>query len=72
MFTVAVNCDESGTIVAASCDLCPYELTSHYATYDYFFNDGTHCKGDCSWNYELNECRMKGIFSMTGVHVPIE
>ena len=73
MFIVAindVNCDESGAIVASSCDMCPYEMfIDHYGNdfahyydhaYDYIFNDGTFCKGDCSWNSDLEECQMKG------------
>ena len=80
MFIVAindVNCDESGAIVASSCDMCPYEMfIDHYGNdfahyydhvYDYIFNDGTFCKGDCSWNSDLEECQMKGIFLMTKV-----
>ena len=62
MFIAAVNCDESGTIVADSCNLCPYEL---YYYYDYYYYDGTYCKGDCSWNSDLDECQLKGI-------IPIE
>ena len=61
MFIAAVNCDESGTSVAASCDLCPYLFYSdYYGGYDYYYNDGTHCNGDCSWNSDLEECQMKG------------
>ena len=72
MFILAVNCDESGTIVAASCNLCPYELyfdewDFHYDIdyYDNYYNDGTYCNGDCSWNSDLDECQIKGIFLMT-------
>ena len=70
MFIVAVNCDESGTIAAASCNLCPYEFYSD----EYYYNDGTYCNGDCSWNSDLDECQIKGkgIFLMTNVYVPIE
>ena len=57
MFIAAVNCDETGTMVAASCALCPYEYF-----YDFIYNDGTHCNGDCSWNSDLYICQMKGIF----------
>ena len=82
MFIVAindVNCDESGAIVASSCDMCPYEMfIDHYGNdfahyydhaYDYIFNDGTFCKGDCSWNSDLEECQMKGIFLITMVYI---
>ena len=81
MFIVAindVNCDESGAIVASSCDMCPYEMFyDHYGffdifTYDYFSNDGTFCKGDCSWNSDLEECQMKGTFLITIVYIQIE
>ena len=64
----AVKCDESGTIVAASCNQCPYELYTYYDYYDNYddyyydnyYNDGTYCKGDCSWNSDLDECQIKG------------
>ena len=85
MFIVAindVNCDESGAIVASSCDMCPYEMfIDHYGNdfahyydhaYDYIFNDGTFCKGDCSWNSDLEECQMKGTFLITIVYIQIE
>ena len=68
-----VNCEESGTIIAASCNLCPYEYYSDdwgsYSDYYYdtYYNDGTYCKGDCSWNSDLDECQLKGIFLMTKV-----
>ena len=58
MYIAGVNCDESGTIVASSCNLCPYEFYSYY--YDYYYNDGTFCKGDCSWNPDLDVCQVKG------------
>ena len=87
LFIAAVNCDESGTIVAASCNLCPYEFYSDEYWYDYYYNDGTrvggsnalpgppapppvdgtYCNGDCSWNSDLDECQIKGIFLMTMV-----
>ena len=70
MFIAAVNCDELGTIVAASCDLCPYEFYSDEYYYDIYFNDGTYCNGDCSWNSDLDECQ-KGIFLMTMVYVRV-
>ena len=63
MYIAAVNCDESGTIVAASCNLCPYEFYSDEYYYDYYYNDGTFCSGDCSWNSDLDECQMTGILS---------
>ena len=81
MFIVAindVNCDESGAIVASSCDMCPYEMfqlsnvINDQYTYDYFYNDGTFCKGDCSWNSDLEECQMKGTFLITIVYIQIE
>ena len=62
MFIVAVNCDESGTMVAASCAKCPYEFYPYEYFYDFIYNDGTHCNGDCSWNSDLYICQMKGIF----------
>ena len=62
MYIAAVNCDESGTIVASSCNLCPYEFYSDEYWYDYYYNDGTYCNGDCSWNSDLDECQIKGIF----------
>ena len=71
MSIAAVNCDESGTIVAGSCNECPYELyTYHYNYYDdyyydYYYNDGTYCEGDCSWNSDSDECQMKGILLIT-------
>ena len=65
-----LKCDEKGTILAASCDLCPYELLNDYYDedeydymvniYDYFYNDGFFCKGDCSWNSDVDECQVKG------------
>ena len=71
MSIVAVKCDESGTILAGSCNLCPYDLfkfyydDDYYEDYDYdhyndYYNDGTYCSGDCSWNSILNECQMTG------------
>ena len=69
MFIVAVKCDESGTIVAASCNLCPYEFYSDEYYYEYYYNDGTYCNGDCSWNSYLDECQIKGIFLMTKVYI---
>ena len=76
MFIAAVICDESGTIVAVSCNLCPYEYYSDdwgfYYHYDTFYNDGTYCNGDCSWNSDLEECQMKGIFLITIVFILIE
>ena len=72
VFIAAVNCDESGTSVAASCDLCPYLFYSdYYGGYDYFYNDGTYCNGDCSWNSDLEECQMKGIFLITMVYIQL-
>ena len=70
MFLAAVNCDESDTIVAASCDLCPSESFYYYdeSFYDNFYNDGTHCNGDCSWNSYFEECQLKGIFLITMVY----
>ena len=65
MYIAAVNCDESGTIVASSCNLCPYEFYSDEYWYDYYYNDGTYCNGDCSWNSDLDECQIRGIFLMT-------
>ena len=67
MFIAAVNCDESGEIVAASCDRCPYEFYSDEYFYDWYYNDGSHCNGDCSWNSDLDECQIKGIFLITMV-----
>ena len=60
MYIAAVNCDESGTIVASSCNLCPYEFYSDEYYYDEYYNDGTFCKGDCSWNSDLDVCQVKG------------
>ena len=64
------KCDEKGTVVAASCDLCPYELLNYYYDeytydymvnyYDYYYNDVFFCKGDCSWNSDVDECQVKG------------
>ena len=73
MFIAAVNCDESGTIEATSCDLCTYDLFKYYYEDDYYdfdyyddyYNDGTYCRGDCSWNSDLDECQMKGILLIT-------
>ena len=62
MSIAAVNCDESGTIVAGSCDLCPYEFYSDEYYYDYYYNDGTFCKGDCSWNSDVDKCQVKGNY----------
>ena len=62
MFIAAVICDESGTMVAASCNLCPYEFLSDEYYYEYYHNDGTYCNGDCSWNSDLDECQIRGIF----------
>ena len=80
-FAAYVNCDKSGTIVADSCVQCPYKLFDDYWDYDpidniyeiydtliidYYYNyDGTYCIGDCSWNSDLEECQMKGIYLMT-------
>ena len=67
LLIAAVNCDESGTIVAGSCNECPYELfmssemSNYYHYYESFYNDGTYCKGDCYWNSGLDECQMPGI-----------
>ena len=78
MFIAAVNCDESGTIVAASCDQCPYEIYSadeyvnfNFDYYDDYYNDGTYCRGDCSWNSDLDECQMKGILLITIVSLKL-
>ena len=74
MFIVAVNavnCDDSGTFVAASCDLCPYEFFSDEYYYENNYNDGTYCNGDCSWNSDLEECQMKGIFLITMVYIQL-
>ena len=65
MLIAGVNCDEPGTIIAASCNLCPYEFYPddwYYGSwyYDYYYNDGTFCKGDCSWNSDLDVCQVKG------------
>ena len=60
MYIAAVNCDESGTIIAGSCNQCPYEFYSDEYYYDYYYNDGTFCKGDCSWNSDLDVCQVKG------------
>ena len=34
-----------------------------YYDYDYYmayYDDGTFCSGDCSWNSNLKECQMTG------------
>ena len=72
MFIVAindVNCDESGAIVASSCDMCPYEMfIDHYGNdFAHFYDPaigGEFCHGpDCQWNVELDECQPKGIYN---------
>ena len=73
LFIAGVDCDESGTIVRASCNQCSYDLFKYYYEDDYYdfdyyddyYNDGTYCRGDCSWNSDLDECQMKGILLIT-------
>ena len=79
IYCLGLSCDESGTIIVGSCSKCPYELyfdewDFYYDIdyYDNYYNDGTYCSGDCSWNSDLDECQLKGIFLMTKVYLPLE
>ena len=73
-----VSCNDEGTLVADSCNICPYKLYISVNDYNEADYDQEHfeqensvlqylyCKGDCYWNSTLEKCQqIAGTFLHT-------